>query len=134
MTPFLLLQDPFHADDESWGYLELEVYWNLKFAMTGWDTWYGAQKKEDEFITTVAPLWTDHLSGWIVLAVPFLLFSASSLMILNIWEGLVIADDKVPPFPAASDLNKLFFTYLYVVGYAIFVFCYCKIVDVLYPS
>ena len=69
-----------------------------------------------------------------MLAVPFLLFSASSLMILNIWEGLVIADDKVPPFPAASDLNKLFFTYLYVVGYAIFVFCYCKIVDVLYPS
>lgn len=99
-----------------------------------------ADSNVNEYLSGV-PVWLDprrpkcrnaqtlHLIvAWTVLAVPAILFVASVVLILYVWDQMYISDDKFPAFMAAADLNKYLYRILYGISSLIFIVSYVVLI------
>jgi hypothetical protein len=68
------------------------------------------------------------IMAWTVLAIPFILFIMSVVLILSKWYSMPIKGDKFPAFVAAVDFNKLSYVVIYVISVIIFVFSYGQLI------
>ena len=87
-----------------------------------------------------SPLWIDpkpspgsgkilhSIIAWTVLAIPFLLFIGSIIIISFILFWMPIGGDKFPVFVAAAEFNKLSYSTFYVIGGILFGFSYSLII------